>query len=100
MLGVATIPAVGLFVGMFFLPDSPRWYAVRGRLDETKLVLNLSREPAEAAEEYNIIAEHARRDVAEDKGTAMRDLREVVYKFAPGFSWRRTGTVAVAANKW
>jgi major inositol transporter-like SP family MFS transporter len=75
MLGVATIPAVALFIGMFFLPDSPRWYAVRGRLDETRRVLGLSRDPAEAAEEYNIIAEHARRDVAEDKGAAMRDLR-------------------------
>jgi major inositol transporter-like SP family MFS transporter len=75
MLGVAVIPAVALFVGMFFLPDSPRWYAVRGRLDDTKRVLGLSRDPAEAAEEYNIIAEHAKRDVAEDKGAAMRDLR-------------------------
>jgi major inositol transporter-like SP family MFS transporter len=38
-------------------------------------VLNLSRSPEEAAEEYNVIAEHARRDVAEDKGAAIRDLR-------------------------
>src|SRR3954454_19079563 len=81
MLSVAIIPAVALFVGMFFLPDSPRWYAVRGRLEETKRVLNLSRDPAEAAEEYNVIAEHAKRDVSEDKGAALRDLR--------AFPWMR-----------
>jgi major inositol transporter-like SP family MFS transporter len=81
MLGIATIPAVALFVGMFFLPDSPRWYAVRGRLDDTRRVLDLSRDPAEAAEEYNVIVEHAKRDVEEDKGAAMRDLR--------AFPWMR-----------
>jgi len=81
MLSVAIVPAVALFVGMFFLPDSPRWYAVRGRLDETRRVLGLSRDPAEAAEEFNIIAEHAKRDVNEDKGAAMRDLR--------AFPWMR-----------
>ena len=81
MLGIAAIPAIALFVGMFFLPDSPRWYAVRGRLDETKAVLDLSRDPAEAAEEFNIIVEHAKRDVAEDKGAALRDLR--------AFPWMR-----------
>jgi MFS transporter, SP family, major inositol transporter len=81
MLGIAIVPAIALFLGMFFLPDSPRWYAVRGRLEDTRRVLALSRDPAEAAEEYNIIAEHAKRDVAEDKGAAMRDLRE--------FPWMR-----------
>ncbi|MGY1710448.1 sugar porter family MFS transporter [Geodermatophilus sp. SYSU D00758] len=75
MLGVATIPAVALFVGLFVLPDSPRWYAVRNRLDDTRRVLELSRPAAEAAEEYNVVAEHARRDVAEDKGRALQDLR-------------------------
>jgi major inositol transporter-like SP family MFS transporter len=75
MLGVAIVPAVALFVGMFFLPDSPRWYAVRGRFDDTRRVLELSREPAEAAEEYNVITLHAKRDVEEDTGAALRDLR-------------------------
>jgi MFS transporter, SP family, major inositol transporter len=75
MLAVAIVPAVALFVGMFFLPDSPRWYAVRNRLDDTRRVLELSRDPAEAAEEFNIVAEHAKRDVNEDKGAALRDLR-------------------------
>jgi major inositol transporter-like SP family MFS transporter len=81
MLGIATIPAIGLFVGMFFLPDSPRWYAVRGRLDDTKRVLDLSRSPEESAEEYRMIAVHAEQDVTEHKGAAMRDLR--------AFPWMR-----------
>lgn len=75
MLAVAAIPAVLLFIGLFALPDSPRWYAVKGRLDDTRRVLRLTRGPAEAAEEYNVIAEHAKRDLFEDKGAAMRDLR-------------------------
>jgi MFS transporter, SP family, major inositol transporter len=81
MLIVAIVPAIALFIGMFFLPDSPRWYAVRGRLDDTRRVLDLSRSPEEAAEEYNVIALHARRDVQEDKGAALRDLR--------AFTWMR-----------
>jgi MFS transporter, SP family, major inositol transporter len=93
MLAVATIPAVALFVGLFFLPDSPRWYAVRGRLEETKRVLDRSRDPAEAAEEYNVIAEHARRDVSEDKGAAMRDLR--AYPWMRRILWIGCGLAAV-----
>jgi major inositol transporter-like SP family MFS transporter len=93
MLGVAVIPAIALFVGMFFLPDSPRWYAVRGRLDDARRVLNLSRDPAEAAEEYNIIAEHARRDVAEDKGAAIRDLQ--AYAWMRRLLWIGCGLATV-----
>src|SRR3954462_448053 len=93
MLSVAIIPAVALFVGMFFLPDSPRWYGVKGRLDETKRVLGLSRDEAEAAEEYNVIAEHARRDVSEDKGAAMRDLR--AYPWMRRILWIGCGLAAV-----
>lgn len=93
MLGIATIPAIGLFVGMFFLPDSPRWYAVRGRLDDTKRVLDLSRSPEESAEEYNIIAVHAQQDVAEDKGAAMRDLK--AYPWMRRILWIGCGLAAV-----
>jgi len=71
----AAIPAIALFIGLFFLPESPRWYAVRGRLDDAKRVLALSRPSEEATEEYNVIAAHAQRDVSEDKGAALRDLR-------------------------
>ncbi len=30
MLGTGIIPALGLLIGMFFLPDSPRWLCARG----------------------------------------------------------------------
>jgi major inositol transporter-like SP family MFS transporter len=93
MLGVATIPAVALFVGLFFLPDSPRWYAVRNRLDDTRRVLNLSRPPAEATEEYNVVAEHARRDVGEDKGAALADLR--AYPWMRRILWIGCGLATV-----
>jgi MFS transporter, SP family, major inositol transporter len=75
MLAIACLPAIFLFIGMFFLPDSPRWYAVRGRFEDTRRVLNLSRPAPDAAEEYNVVVEHAKRDTAEDKGAALRDLR-------------------------
>jgi major inositol transporter-like SP family MFS transporter len=79
MLGVAAVPAVLLFLGMLFLPDSPRWYAVKGRLADTKRVLGLTRPPQEADAEYEVIAEHASRDVAEDKGAALADLRSYAW---------------------
>jgi len=93
MLSVAIIPAVALFVGMFFLPDSPRWYAVRGRMADTRRVLELSRDPAEAAEEFNVVAEHAKRDVGEDKGAALRDLR--AYPWMRRILWIGCGLAAV-----
>jgi MFS transporter, SP family, major inositol transporter len=75
MLAIAAVPAVLLFVGMMTLPDSPRWYALKGRLDDARRVLELTRPPEEAGPEYEQVVEHARRDVAEDKGRAWRDLR-------------------------
>ena len=75
MLGVAAVPAVALFIGMFFLPDSPRWYALKGRLADTRRVLKLTRPPGEAEQEYDLVVEHAKRDVAEEKGAAIADLK-------------------------
>jgi hypothetical protein len=35
------IPAILLFIGMMFLPESPRWLARKGRWDEAMAVLTL-----------------------------------------------------------
>jgi MFS transporter, SP family, major inositol transporter len=75
MLAVAAVPAVALFFGMMTLPDSPRWYALKGRLEDVRRVLDLTRPPEEAQAEYDLVIEHARRDLSEDKGKAMSDLR-------------------------
>lgn len=58
MLAVATVPAVALLLGMLVLPDSPRWYGLRGRMAEARAVLGLSRPPAEADAEYGVIVDH------------------------------------------
>ncbi|RPA12693.1 sugar porter family MFS transporter [Gordonia sp. OPL2] len=58
MLAVASIPAITLLVGMLFLPDSPRWYALKGRMGEARSVLGMSRRPSEAEAEYAIIVDH------------------------------------------
>jgi len=43
MLAIATLPAVLLFFGMLFMPDTPRWYAMKGRLAEARKVLERTR---------------------------------------------------------
>lgn len=43
MLVVATLPAVLLWVGMMFMPDTPRWYAMKGRFAEARAVLERTR---------------------------------------------------------
>lgn len=58
MLAVAAVPAIALFLGMLALPDSPRWYGLKGRMDEARTVLRLSRTPDEADAEFGLIAEH------------------------------------------
>jgi len=49
MLGIITIPAVLLFIGVLFLPGSPRWLAAKGRYTEAQKVLNMLRDTSEQA---------------------------------------------------
>ena len=39
MFAMAAIPAVAFGIGLIFIPDSPRWLAGRGHLDEARAVL-------------------------------------------------------------
>ncbi|MFM2479380.1 sugar porter family MFS transporter [Celerinatantimonas sp. MCCC 1A17872] len=51
MLGVITIPAIILLVGVIFLPDSPRWLAARGDDNKARRVLEMLRDSSEKAKQ-------------------------------------------------
>lgn len=63
MLLLCTLPAAGLFIGSFFLTESPRWLIDQGRDDEAKRVLWQLRQTTDMAEidqEFDGIKDHAR----------------------------------------
>ncbi|MBC7299862.1 MAG: sugar porter family MFS transporter [Nocardia sp.] len=45
MLAMAAVPAAALVIGMYFMPDSPRWYLKQGRDGAAKKVLEQSYYP-------------------------------------------------------
>ena len=57
MLGLAVVPSIVLFIGMYFMPETPRWLVSRGREDEARDVLMRSRSEQEAENEIREIKE-------------------------------------------
>lgn len=49
MLGIITIPALLLLIGVLFLPNSPRWLAAKGNFCDAKKVLDRLRDTSEQA---------------------------------------------------
>lgn len=49
------IPALVLLIGMFFLPETPRWLISRGRITEGEAVLRQVEDPLLAAEVFNTL---------------------------------------------
>lgn len=73
MLAVATVPAVLLWFGMLFMPDSPRWYAMKGRLAEARQVLERTRAKQDVEWELTEIEE----TLAEEQHEMRPRLREL-----------------------
>lgn len=80
MLVIATIPAVLLWLGMQFMPDTPRWYAMRGRIAEARRVLERTRIP-EAVEPELAEIEKNIRDTQKQAGATFRDILATGWMF-------------------
>ncbi|MCU1405325.1 MAG: IolT [Glaciihabitans sp.] len=74
MLGVATIPAIALLIGMLVLPESPRWLVIRDRFDSARKILELSRTPEAASREYDAIVANSK-IAHNEQGHAWQDLK-------------------------
>jgi MFS transporter, SP family, major inositol transporter len=74
MLGIAAVPALALLIGMTVLPESPRWFALKGRIPEARGVLASSRSAAEVDRELSEVAHLAE----EDRRAARTPIRQVL----------------------
>ncbi|WP_285132350.1 MFS transporter [Propionibacterium freudenreichii] len=72
MLMLCTIPAIALWIGMRFMPESPRWYAVNRRYYESIGALKQVRDPhrdGDPADEFDEMLVSHRREEGQKKGT-------------------------------
>lgn len=74
MLALASIPAVALWLGMIFVPESARWFLSQGREDDARRSLARTRAAADIETELAEMTANAERDVRAGKGS-LRDLR-------------------------
>ena len=55
MLGLAGIPSLIMFVGLLFMPETPRWLVFHGKTTKARQTLARVREPSKVSEELNSI---------------------------------------------
>ncbi|MDR0433182.1 MAG: sugar porter family MFS transporter [Bifidobacteriaceae bacterium] len=74
MLAMAVIPAIALWIGMNFMPESPRWFALRRRYEEGLSVLLEIRSKDEAYTEI----EEIRQSVEAERTAPKSSWRELL----------------------
>ena len=67
MFGVALIPALVLLIGMFMLPESPRWLFNKGQLEKARAVLSRSRSQEEVDLEFREMEEIKRAEEEQER---------------------------------
>ncbi len=73
MLGISTLPAILYFVGLFFVPQSPRWLLMKGREGEALPIMQMAVGNVAAMQEISEIKKTMVTDTVQEK-TPIRDL--------------------------
>jgi MFS family permease len=73
MLGLETLPAVLYFVGLFFVPRSPRWLIMKGRDEEALSIMRLAVGEVAAQQELSEIQQ----SMLEDRKLAKGSIKEL-----------------------
>lgn len=73
MLGLEALPAILYFFALFFVPNSPRWLAMKGRYEEALLIMKKAAEEEEAKKIINSVKESMHKET-EDESTSVKDL--------------------------
>jgi sugar porter (SP) family MFS transporter len=89
MLGLETLPAVLYFIGLFFVPRSPRWLMMKGEFDEALSVMKRSAGEERAKE----ILDEVKLAISSDKEKTKTPLAEL---FRPAMKMVLTIGVVVA----
>ena len=55
MFSFVGIPAIVIFIGFIFMPESPRWLVFHGKDDKAEIVLSSLREQSKVPEELKLI---------------------------------------------
>ena len=73
MLGLETLPAILYFVGLFFVPQSPRWLLMKGRDAEALPIMQMAVGNVAAMQELSEIQKSMQKEVNVEKGS-IKDL--------------------------
>ncbi|MFH8344567.1 sugar porter family MFS transporter [Streptomyces sp. NPDC018045] len=97
MLGLSAIPAALVLIPLFRLPDTPRWYVLKGRTEKAVEVMALTDPDVDPRAE----TEAVRAALAEESGGSLRSLlrkpyaRAALFVVGLGFFCQITGINAV-----
>ena len=86
MLGIISIPAILMFIGVLFLPESPRWLFLVNKADKAREVLTMLRNDEDEVKE----------EIAEIEQALKNDSPEVGWQLLQNGNFRRAVWLGIA----